>query len=255
MRINFRKSIPKEIKNIADLHCHIIPEFDDGPQSIEESVAMIRLAMQEGISTIVSTSHCSDLKNIDKFVELRDSKLNTLRDHLKEEDIYIKIIKGAEVYIGMNLFDSVHIEQLTLGDTKYMLIEFPMHSIPLFAEEFFYRLLLRGYVPIIAHPERNEQILRTPELLHRFVDLGALAQLTGGSITGYFGHRVQRCAHTILNNEIAHIVATDSHNIDKRKPIVKECIKKLNSWVGETKTRDLVLNTPLLILSNKNVDI
>ena len=238
---------------MIDLHCHILSDMDDGPSTMEESVLMIQTALKEGIDTIVATSHFTDIKAIDSYLASRDEKIDSLLGTLSEKGIKADIVKGAEVYIDMGLFDINGIERLALNGSRYILTELPMMAFPLYTEEFLYRLQLLGLIPIIAHPERNERIIRDPELLYRLVDLGSLAQINTGSITGLFGTASQKCARKILKSKMAHVIATDAHSNGRRKPAMIDCIKVLNNWIGQKET-DKLINTAAAILANRDLN-
>ncbi|MBT9139107.1 MAG: Tyrosine-protein phosphatase YwqE [Syntrophomonadaceae bacterium] len=238
---------------MIDLHCHILPDMDDGPSTLEESISMVQIALKEGIDTIVATSHFTDFKGIDDYLARRDEKIDCLLGNLAEKGIKADIVKGAEVYIDMELFDIKGIERLTLNGSRYVLTELPMMVFPLYTEEFLYRLQLSGFVPIIAHPERNEGIIRKPELLYRLVDLGSLAQINTGSITGFFGQAVQKCAQKIIKRKMAHAIATDAHSDGRRMPAMSNCLKVLNNWIGQKEANKLANLTPAAIIANKDI--
>jgi protein-tyrosine phosphatase len=239
---------------MIDLHCHLLPGMDDGPSLMEESVLMVQTALKDGIETIAATPHFADFKEIELFLKIRDLKLDSLFTALAAKEIKAGIVKGAEVYIDMALFDIHGIERLTLNGSRYILTELPMSVFPLYTEEFLYRLQLLGFVPIIAHPERNAAIISNPELLCRLVDLGSLVQINTGSITGLFGRAVQKCAQKILSCKMAQIVATDAHSNHRRKPIMSDCLKILHNRVGQKEADRLVNLAPAAILANRTFD-
>jgi len=222
---------------------------------MEESVAMVKTALEDGIVTIVATPHFTDFNGIDFFLKSRDEKIDALLGNLSTKGINVNIAKGAEVYIGMDLFDIKGIERLALNGSRYILTELPMMVFPLYTEEFLYRLQLLGFVPIIAHPERNAEIIRKPELLYRLIDLGSLAQINTGSITGLFGQAVQNCAKKILKSKMAHMVATDAHSNGRRKPVMRDCIKTLKAWVGQREANRLVNLVPEAVFANGALDL
>lgn len=239
---------------MIDLHCHILPDMDDGPETLEESVLMVQAALEDGIDTIVATPHFTDFKGIDTFLKSRDEKIDALLTDLSVGGMNVNIAKGSEVYIDMDLFDTKRIERLALNGSRYILTELPMMVFPLYTEEFLYRLQLLGFVPIIAHPERNAEIVRKPELLYRLIDLGSLAQINTGSITGLFGHAAQNCAKKILKSKMAHMIATDAHSNGRRKPAMRDCIKTLNSWIGQREANKIVKLVPEAIFANRALD-
>ena len=239
---------------MIDLHCHILPDMDDGPSTIEESISMVQIAFQDGIKTITATPHCPVFKEIDNFISIRDEKIDTLTKILLDKKIEVNILRGAEIFIDMDIFDFKGIERLTLNGSRYILIELPMMTYPRYTEDFFYRLQLAGFIPIIAHPERNTAIMTKPDLLYRLIDLGSLAQINTGSITGLFGQAVQKCAKKLLTNKMAHIVATDAHSYRVRKPIMSDCIKVLKTWIGAKEIKKLVEVFPAAIIGNRELN-
>lgn len=237
--------------DFIDIHCHILPGMDDGPSAIEESLSMVDIAISEGITAIVATPHFVHKKGVNGFLDERDANICDLNQILAQKRLSINILKGAELYIDMELLTLRDIEKLTINDTRYILTELPMMGFPLYTEEFFYRMQLLGFIPIIAHPERNAEVIKKPEMLYRLVELGSLVQINTGSITGLLGPSAQKCARTILSADMAHIVATDAHSCGRRKPEMKSCINTLNRWIGKDKTCRLVSKNPACIAEGK----
>jgi protein-tyrosine phosphatase len=230
-----------------------MPGMDDGPAKIEESLSMVEIAISEGITSIVATPHFTASGHLDVFLSERDNKLNEITQILTEKGFKIDILKGAELYIDMKFLTFRNLQKLTINGTRYILTELPLMGFPLYTEEFFYRLQFAGFLPIIAHPERNAEVIRNPELLYRLVEAGSLVQINTGSITGVFGASAQKCARSIINRDMAHIVATDAHSDRRRKPEFRFCIKLLNLWFGKAKTEKLVMKNPGDIVKDKDI--
>lgn len=201
---------------MIDIHCHILPGIDDGAATIEDSLAMARAAVKEGITTIIATPHHKNnqFNNPKSSILTRANDLNTV---LKQENITLTILPGQEVRIyGEVLEDYYKEEILTLNHTKYLFIEFPSSSVPRYAERLLYELQTEGIIPIIVHPERNKELQEKPELLYQFVKNGALTQVTASSVAGYFGKNVKKFSEQLIEHNLTHFVASDAHNVHNR---------------------------------------
>ena len=189
---------------MIDIHCHILPGMDDGPDHLETSLSMARIAAGDGIGTIIATPHTDGIRVNRESVPDRVHDLNR---ELKRHHIDLAVLPGYEIpYHLLSELAPTH----TLAGSNYVLIEFPHAYVPGDAPATVFRLLAQGFIPIIAHPERNRDILRNPDLLENLIEAGALSQLTAVSITGDLGPDIQQCAHSLLVRKMAHFIATDS---------------------------------------------
>jgi protein-tyrosine phosphatase len=238
---------------MLDLHCHILPEVDDGAGSIGEALSMAAVAVKEGIDAVVATPHCLDARNVDAFVRGIERQRQQLQRVLDAQQMDLDIFLGAEVFMDPSFIKAGGLERLTINATPYILVELPMGEVPLYAEDFIYRLRLMGFIPIIAHPERNLAIMRDPNMLYRLVDLGCLCQINTGSITGLFGKQVKRCARILLTHGMGHVLGTDAHSDGTRGPYMKRAVEQLKSWLDEEQVRRIVGITPYHILEGKMV--
>jgi len=240
---------------MLDLHCHILPEVDDGAGSIGEALSMATMAVREGIDAVVATPHCLDARNIDAFVQGVERQRQQLQAVLDARQMDLDIFLGAEVFMDPAFLKVGGLERLTINSTRYILVELPMGEVPLYAEDFIYRLRLKGFIPIIAHPERNLAIMRDPNVLYRLVDLGCLCQITTGSLTGLFGKQVKRCARILLTHGMGHVLGTDAHSEGTRGPYMKKAVEQLKAWLNEEEVRDIVNILPYKILGGEVVSV
>ena len=238
-----------------DMHSHILWGMDDGAKSIEDSVAMGSIAYNEGIHTIVATPHFRHIEDLCTFLSDMDEKIKLLKPSLQVLNVDIDIVRGAEVYIDMDIIDSGYLDRLGLGGSRYILVELPSMEVPHFAEYFMYELQLKGFIPVIAHPERNSAIIRDPNILYNFVDAGCLSQVTSSSLTGVFGSKVRECARILLTHDMVHMLGTDAHSVGGRGPYMKASRKQLISLVGEKKAQDILYNIPQLILNDELMEV
>ena len=236
---------------MIDLHCHILPGIDDGSKTIEETKEMLTIAADEDIRVIAATHHFLDDKlSIDSYVSSLDKGISEIQPILQELGTNIKIVRGAEVFISPFLSQIDDIEKLCINGSQYLLIELPMMNIPQYTENVIYSLRIRGIIPIIAHPERNYRIMGNPNQLFPFIELGALSQVNTGSITGFFGKSVMKCARVLFDHNMAHIISSDAHSPRGRAPLMQEAVHILRKWVGSEYTLEIINNTPRAILND-----
>lgn len=245
--------VMKRGSKMIDIHSHILPGVDDGAESIEESIAMSKIYLDNGINKIIATPHYIEgFESVSR--EKNTEALEILRDALEKNHLNLEVYLGNEIYITMDIFD--YIERgivSTLNNSRYVLIEFPMFDIPLYSENIIYELLLKGYIPIIAHPERNAKIIENPNILYDFIMKGVLAQLNLPSLEGRYGERIKITAEILLKHNMIHFVGTDAHSKDKRAPKVRKGLQILKSLVDDEKYNEITSYNALKILNNEEI--
>lgn len=221
---------------MIDIHCHILPGLDDGPSSLETSLEMAAVAAQDGIKVIIATPHTDGIRIHSVLVQKSVKHLNTA---LRDKKIDITIHCGYEIpsYLLDNLA-TAH----TLAGSSYLLVEFPHTHLPADALSTISTAVSRGFHPIIAHPERNPDVLNNPELLRNLTDNGALTQLTAASVVGELGPDILHCSHYLIKNNMVHFIATDSHSPSFRKPVLSKAHKIATKLVGKEQADQLVLH-------------
>jgi protein-tyrosine phosphatase len=218
---------------MIDIHAHILPGLDDGPGDKETSLEMARIAAADGIKGIIATPHVATGLYEHSRKGILEA-VSQLRGTLAEENIPLEIYPGAEYLIEPELPAKLQAGQLmTLNDTgKYLLIELPFSSFPPFTGQVLFEIMLCGVKPVLAHPERNEEIQRKPHLLKSLWEKGVLVQVTSGSITGLFGERVQALSKSFLRRGYVHFVASDAHSPRGRTPVLGKAVEILNREVA-----------------------
>lgn len=240
---------------MIDIHCHILDGVDDGPQSLDESVELCNKLKEAGISGIIATPHYMIGGGYAPTPETIKSKIDILKGALKEKNIDLNIYSGMEVFADHGVADGIkNGEIIPLNNTKYVLIEFPMDIVLRHASNLVFSLLVEGYVPIIAHPERYITEYRKNNILQDLVDNGALIQINSGSILGYHGKKVQKEAFALINEEMAHIVASDSHGQHRFLKSKDDLEAKLIKFCGLENTQKLMYTNPMMILEDKDVE-
>ena len=227
---------------MIDIHCHILPGLDDGPQRLETSIAMASIAANDGIRVIIATPHTDGIRVNQDTVTRSVKELNHKLEHL---DLPLEIVAGFEVpYELVPDLAATH----TLDGSNYVLIEFPHTYLPSDALGTIYRLLDQGLQPVIAHPERNGGVLTQPDRLADLVQAGALTQLTAASMTGELGPELQRCSMHLLRNNMVHFIATDSHSPTFRSPVLRKAHTMAAKVLGKEQADLLTTGNPGKIL-------
>ena len=240
---------------MIDIHSHILPMVDDGSEDMHMSIEMARMYIENGIKTVIATPHYID-GSIATSLENNRTTLKELRMELEKEKIDLEVLLGNEAYISLDLVKDIEEGKVsTLNGTRYILIELPMHDIPLYVEDMIFELLLKGYTPIIAHPERNTKIMEDPNILYNYIDKGALAQLNLPSIEGRYGEEVKATAGILLKHNMIHFLGTDSHTNRGRSPKVKNSLTILETIVSDEDMEYLRHKNAKLLLENKIIDI
>ncbi len=234
--------------DMVDMHSHILWDIDDGAESLEQSLSMAAIAVEQGIDTTVVTPHCIDEENLESFARKVLEKCQKLQQAIDQRDIPLNIVPGTEVYMDPSILEMPGLDKLTIGNTNYILVEMPMGEVPRYAEDFLYHLQLKGYTPIIAHPERNRQIIEEPNILARFIDMGSLTQINTGSISGFFGSIVQQTAEILLTHNMGHLLGTDAHSDRRRGPYMKQAVELLYEWLGQSRADNIIHKNPKTIL-------
>lgn len=237
---------------MIDLHCHILPGMDDGAENLDESLAMARMAVADGITTVVASSHMTPgvyNNSPDEIVAAAEAFGRKLR----EANIPLTILPGADVRITPEMIESDR-GYLCIGlTTPYVLIEFPHDLLPPGSEGLAARLRNKGLVPIVTHPERNAAIQAKPERLRPYLDLGCLVQVTAMSLTGEFGPKARETVEALLLSGWVHAIATDAHNTNRRPPILSRAAQRAAALVGEAEARRLVIETPASVVMGEPV--
>jgi protein-tyrosine phosphatase len=244
---------------VIDLHNHILPGIDDGPRTMEDSLEMARLAVADGITTVVATPHLFRRRTPDLNQFLDPDRLRRevrrLNQALGEEGIDLTVLPGCEVPLFPEIIQFIDDRRvMTLNDgQRYICLEMPDSVIPPAIDDIIFQLNSRGITPIITHPERNLIFYEMPQKLHRLISLGCLAQITAHSLTRGFGWRVSRFTRKLLREGLVHVMATDAHNVDKRPPVMKPALKKLGKIIGADRARDMVSTFPERIIQGDRV--
>lgn len=239
---------------LIDTHAHLLPGIDDGAKSLEESIALCRMAAADGIQALVCTPHV-DFRYTNTRASIEPA-FNLLEKAIKDEGVPLRLIKGAEVHMSPDILIRLKEKDLlTYADSgRYLLLEFPFQQVIMGTEDLVYRLRLAGVTPIIAHPERIGYFMDDPDRLFSLIRLGALGQVTGGSLLGQFGEKSQRVAITMVERHLVHIIASDAHDTSYRRPVLTEVSQSMERRFGQERARQMVEHNPRAVIEGKELD-
>ena len=244
---------------MIDLHNHLLPGVDDGARTWDETLAMCRIAHEDGIRTIVATPHFQegnpDMRAPrDKVIRL----VEELRTRLAKENLPIEIVPGNEIRAHPQMDAFIESGQaVTYGDAgHYLLLELPNQEISLIAlKEMIFRVTLKGITPILAHPERNFMLRKTPNLLPLLVQHGALAQVTAMELVNRKDRETREFSLRWIRRHAVHFLASDAHDAEQRKPLLSEAFEVLRDEVEENLFEDLYRRNPAAVLSGEAVEV
>ncbi len=232
---------------MIDIHNHIIPGIDDGASTLEDSIALLRLAVSDGIQRLVCTPHMHPGRYNNDTDTIRPA-FDRLVKHINNIDLPIELAMAAEVRISDEFMFQLKKNKVPrLGQwegSDVVLLEMPHQQIPVGIENLLGWLEKQNVRAVIAHPERNKEVMRYPERALKLAERGALFQLTAGSIAGHFGHSAQTSARWLLDHELVRFVASDAHNIKHRPPAMRAASAVLDEWFDASLRKQLTDNYP-----------
>ncbi len=207
---------------MVDLHHHLLFGLDDGSPDLATSVAMARLAADDGITHVVCTPHASGSFAYDP--QRVATTATALREELAREAIPLTLGIGCDFHLSYdNIQEALAApKKFAINGGNYLLVELPDFGLPQTLSDTFYQLQLAGLTPILTHPERNPTLQNDPRRLVDWVRNGLLVQVTAGSVTGRMGKTAERMAHRLLADRWVHFLATDAHNLTSRAPHLAE---------------------------------
>lgn len=217
---------------MIDLHCHILSGLDDGAQDLSMSIDMAKKAVEDGIQTIVATPHHMNGSYTNPMQIIID-RVEELNKTLKQENIDLTVLAGQETRIYGELIEGIDSgEILSVSHSPYLLVEFPSASIPRYTEQLFFDLQMKGVIPVIVHPERNQELIQRPDMLYQLVKKGALTQVTAASVTGAFGKKIKNFSLQLIEANLTHFIASDAHNTTTRSFKMGEAYDVIRSKYG-----------------------
>lgn len=235
---------------MIDLHCHLFPGIDDGPQTLTAAIAMARHAVASGITRAIVTPHILPRRYDNTLAGIREAAAR-FSSELDVLNIPLEIGYAAEVRIGPEMMMLVEEQTLPLlgrvDGYGIVLLEFPDSHILPGSDKLAAWLLERKIRPLIAHPERNKEVMRSVDAIAPFVQMGCWLQLTAGSVSGVFGPRCSERSRELLERGWTHVIASDAHDMPARQPELEPARAAAEAIVGEAESWRLVRDRPAAI--------
>ncbi len=241
---------------MIDLHNHILPGIDDGARDMDEALEMARMAVEQGFSGIVATPHYGSSQFFSDINRVREV-VRELNQELIAQNISLTIFPGMEARLTADLLGRLSEGTiLTINEGRHILLELPAMQAPAGFENFVRMLLNSGKGIVLAHPEKNIEIQRRPEIIYELLTLFKpgefLVQITADSITGDAGQSALITAKYLLENDLAHILATDAHSPTERPPMISSALKVAASIVGKDRADKMTLEWPRAVINGEN---
>ncbi len=237
---------------MIDLHCHLLPGIDDGPETMEEALALAAHAVRNGIVRAVVTPHIHVGRYRNELASIT-ADLTRFRTELKRRNIPLELGLGGEVRLGEDIIAMVAEERIPyLGERdgyRIMLLELPHSHVPVGSDKFVGWLLKQKIRPMIAHPERNKDVHHDINKIPPFVSMGCWLQVTAGAVAGNFGEPSRKRAVQLLERGWVTVLASDAHNLEHRPPELEPGRRAAAAIVGEEESWKLVRDTPLAIVA------
>ena len=236
---------------MIDVHSHLIPQIDDGSNSIEETVEMLKEAKEAGFTDIILTSHYME-GYYESEAEIINIWKNQLQNVIRNENIDINLYSGNEVYITENIIELLSDNVIsTLANSRYILLELPFNSNIKYLYNIIFKLKNINITPIIAHPERYTYIQKNIKEAEELTQQGCLLQCNFGSIIGTYGKEAKHTIKKLLKGNLVHFLGSDCHKPNTSYKDMKVIMQKLNKMVSKEQIHNITVKNPKMIIENK----
>jgi len=235
---------------MVDIHSHILPGLDDGAETLEDSLAMLRIAVAGGTTDIVATPHANSEYDFEPDVIAQ--KLAEVSAAIGSS---IRIHTGCDFHLQYeNIQDSIeNPTKYTINHKNYLLVEFSDLIIFNTTGDIFYQLRSAGMVPVITHPERNFLLHKRFEAMQEWIGEGACLQVTSHSLLGRFGKRARAFADRLIKAGMVHFVASDAHGTKDRTPDMREAFEYVSDRYGAKRAEQLFIMNPRAAIEGKRM--
>ena len=212
-----------------DFHNHVLPGIDDGPQTIEESLELLKMFSEQGVKRIITTPHYDPRKqDLNIFIEERDRSYQMLLSDLRFKKLGIEVKVGAEIYFREEM-NHLDLSSLAYQDSAYILVELPTRSVPPGIERTFQNLINEGYNPILAHIERYSILRDDLALFERLIEIGVLMQVNLSTLID-----PDPFVKKALKKNYIHLISSDAHDTVHRPPkwdVILDCLENIEVYI------------------------
>jgi len=239
---------------MIDIHSHILPNFDDGAESLEESVAMARLAVAGGTTVMFATPHVAENIELQRASEI-PARVAELQAILDQEEIPLRLLAGAEVYPMNGLMDAISSGCPLLLAPRYntILLDAAFTMMPMGLDTWVFNLQAHGLQVIFGHPERVMPVQQNPQILEGLVSRGMLLQINATSLFGGGGDMARQTVETLLRLNWVHFVASDCHSSTRRSPSMAKAEQSLVELAGAEVARTLLRDNGQRLIDGESV--
>lgn len=241
---------------MIDTHIHLLPGIDDGPPDMDVALHMARMLVEDGITAVSVTPHMREGAYMNEGPTVLKA-VEQLRARLKKRKIPLQIYPGSEVHLTVRMPERIADGRLmTYADKKkHVLLECPHRNRPINLEKTIFDLNVAGVVTVLAHPERIRFFQDEPEQYEEMLRMGAIGQMTAGSLTGQFGKTIQKLSEEWVQRRMVHVLATDAHDPDYRVPIMSEARARWIELAGEESARRATESYPKALLTGRLIKL
>ena len=236
---------------MIDIHSHVLWGMDDGADTMEESLAMLKMAAELGTTDIVATPHANSRYRFEPDVIAE--RIAALQQDSGPKP---RIHKGCDFHLSYeNVQDALaNPAKYRINDGPYLLVEFPDASMAGMGRVLA-TLLDRGFIPIMTHPERNRELRRMGKEFLEWIERGCLVQVTAQSLLGRFGKSAEESAWEMVRRKAAHIIASDAHDTVDRPPGLKAAFEAISDKIGTAEARLLAIDNPRAVILGESISV
>jgi len=242
-----------DLNGFTDIHTHLLPGADDGAKDLQDALALIKMAWENGTRTVILTPHFRGIykKNTPEMLQ---QMFEAFLQAVRAEYPGMKLHLGSEIHYQSEAPEWLREGKiLPMCGSEYALLEFSNKTLRSRVVSAVLNTLHLGYTPIIAHAERYEVFRKDESLLDEVLDLGALIQLNADSVMGKHGFGVKRFCHRLLKTEQAHFIASDAHDAAHRPPLLRECYLKVNKKYGGEYAARVFYENAQAVIENRTI--
>ncbi len=235
---------------MIDIHCHILNNVDDGACDISESINSLKLAEEAGFTDIILTPHY--IKDYyENSIDNIKPVIKDLKQTVYSNNILVNLHHGNEIYINEDLVNFVQSGLAsTLAKSRYVLFELPFNQTLFITNNVIDDLLQKGYIPVLAHPERYEFVQQDVNDLIKLIHKGVLIQSNYGSLLGQYGNESYKTLLHMLKCNMVHFLASDTHRHGNVYANFDKVLKILSKNITQEYIRDLTTNNAKYILND-----
>lgn len=242
------------MNDLVDMHCHLLAEIDDGPRCWDDSLAMCRLASEQGVRHVAALAHQCERWNVQ--ADTIRSRVRELRQRVHEAGIELEVHPAAEVMVTPSLVSSwVAGKLISYGDHKrYVLIEMP-GGIFVDLRPALQQLGQMGVRTILAHPEQCPELLHESGRMEEWIRLGCLVQISSKSVTDPENKANERALRGWVRRGCVHFLGSDGHSPRKRKPLMADAYQRLREWSSDAVAKQICHDNGFRVLHNQPLKV